>query len=374
MLSSSEEQEDRNKTKEKKMTVLNISKPPSGKLLFYFIVIMFFLLCVNGLALADQVDQNIIDRITNKYYEVGSTWGNNIKSTAYWLLKITLTVALVIMGLKLGLKKSTLEDFIEEFVILIAFGSAFFCLILYGQELSGKLISGMSKLSVKVGGSGQLPSEVFTNSLKISDIMLGLMKLYTPAVNILVAICGIITALCGALIYGIYILTLCEAWIVLNLGILLLGFGGFGSTRGFAVNFLHHSLGVGLRLFVVQCLINVLAIFLADMLTWEFEDTSEVIVITASFIILVFLVRTLPDSLARMISPHQSGTSAGAMTGAMAAGAGIAAGAASMGAGAAIGASGEGGLAGAVTGARQGFMQSLADAANAHLKNKKEEK
>lgn len=354
------------------MTILNISKSPLGKLLFCLSIITFISLITNDLALADQVDQGIIERISDKYKEVGTIWGNNIKGTAFWLLKITLTIAFVVMGVKLGFKKSTLEDFFEEVVLVLFFGSIFFCLIIYGQELSAKLISGMAKLSIEVAGSGQPASEVFTNSLKISDIMWQLTKLYTPAVNILIGLCVLITVLCGALIYGMYILTLCEAWIVLNLGLLILGFGGHSSTRGFAVNFLHHSLGVGLRLFVVQCLINILAIFLADMTKWEFEEPSEIIVITASFIILAFLVRTLPESLARMISPHQSGTSASAMTGAMAAGVGMAAGAASMGAGAAIGYQ-AGGMGGAISGAKQGVMQSLADAANAHLKKGEEE-
>jgi type IV secretion system protein TrbL len=124
---------------------------------------------------------------------------------------------------------------------------------------------------------------------------------------------------------------------------------------------LKYSLGVGLKLFTIKCLIYILAAFLADMVSYSFSDITEVLVITASFIILAFLVKTLPDAMSRMITLH-SGSSAGAMTGAMAAGAGMAAGAASMGVGAAAGAAGGGGMAGAFSGARSGALEAIARA------------
>jgi|GEM_PF-5662151 len=115
------------------------------------------------------VDQGIIEKIITKYHDVGTTWGGNIKSHAFWLLKVMLVIQLTWMALKLGLKQSTLQDVIEDLVKAVLFGSVFFCLIVYGQEWANKLIKGMAGLSVDVAGSGGTAVEVFTNSLKIAD-------------------------------------------------------------------------------------------------------------------------------------------------------------------------------------------------------------
>lgn len=342
-------------------------KPPSN-LLLYFAIISILLFFCNGIATASTVDQDIIEKIIIKYHEVGSTWGANVKRHAFWLLKVMLVIQLTWMALKLGLKQSTLQDVLEDLVKVVFFGSVFFCLIVYGQDWADKLIQGMANLSVDVAGGGSSAMQVFTNSLTIADNMTAPISVWGAVKAPLIGLCIIVTLLCAAFIYGMYVLILCEAWIVLNLGILLLGFGGLKTTRGFAASFLKYALGVGLKLFTVKCLIFILAAFVADMINYYFNDISEVLVITASFIILAFLVKTLPDAMARMVTLH-SGSSAGVMTGAMAAGVGMAAGAASMGVGAAIGAGG-GGLAGAAAGMKKGALSSIADAATAHLKKK----
>ena len=275
-----------------------------------------------------------------------------------WLLKVTLTIQLVWMALKLGLKQSTLHELIEEFVIVVFFGSIFFCLITYGQGYLDKLAAGMASLSVEVAGSGSSATEVFTNSLKIADNMTNPISVFGAVKAPLIGFCILVTLLCGAFIYGMYILIACEAWIILNLGILILGFGGLKTTRGFSTSYLKYALGVGLKIFTIKCLLYVLASFMADMINYYFNDLTEVLVITASFLILAFLVKVLPDAMARIVTIH-SGSSAGAMTGAMIAGAGMAVGAASMGVGAAAGAAGGGGLSGALGGAKNGPLSAI---------------
>nr|WP_320192764.1 P-type conjugative transfer protein TrbL [uncultured Desulfobacter sp.] len=344
----------------KMIIFLDMKKTPMN-LFSYLLFISILLLFFNGNAAASTVDQSIIQRIILKYHDVGTTWGENLKSHAFWLLKVMLVIQLTWMALKLGLKQSTLQDVIEDLVKATFFGSVFFCLIVYGQDWAEKLITGMIGLSVEVAGGSESAAMVFVQSLTIADNMSAPISLFGALKAPLIGLCIIATLLCSALIYGMYLLILCEAWIVLNLGILLFGFGGLTTTRGFATSFLKYSLGVGLKLFTIKCLIYILAAFLADMVSYSFSDITEVLVITASFIILAFLVKTLPDAMSRMVTLH-SGSSAGAMTGAMAAGAGMAAGAASMGVGAAAGAAGGGGMAGAFSGARSGALEAIAKA------------
>ena len=316
-----------------------------------------------NLAIAADVNQDIIDRIVNKYLIMGSTWGENIKSHALWLLKWLLVIQLVVMAVKLGFKQSTLQDVIEDLVMTAIFGGIFWALIIKGQTWGGDLIKGMINMAEDVAGSGSTPDEAFFAKIftDILDVSNNMMYSWNPIFVPALCLCSICSAACGAFIYGMYLVILCESYIALNLGIFILGFGGFRYTRGFATGFLKYALSVGLKLFVIRCLLYILGSFMADMVLFTFKSFTETLVITACFFILAFLIKVLPDTIAKMVTLH-SGSSAGAITGAMAAGAGMAAGAASMGVGAAAGAAGGGGMAGALSGARGGALDAIAKA------------
>ncbi|EIM63182.1 P-type conjugative transfer protein TrbL [Desulfobacter postgatei 2ac9] len=316
-----------------------------------------------NLAIAADVNQDIIDRIVNKYLIMGSTWGENIKSHALWLLKWLLVIQLVVMAVKLGFKQSTLQDVIEDLVMTAIFGGIFWALIIKGQAWGVDLIKGMINMAEDVAGSGSTPDEAFFAKIftDILDVSNNMMYSWNPIFVPALCLCSICSAACGAFIYGMYLVILCESYIALNLGIFILGFGGFRYTRGFATGFLKYALSVGLKLFVIRCLLYILGSFMADMVLFTFKSFTETLVITACFFILAFLIKVLPDTIAKMVTLH-SGSSAGAITGAMAAGAGMAAGAASMGVGAAAGAAGGGGMAGALSGARSGALEAIAKA------------
>jgi len=321
------------------------------------------LIFFNDLAIAADIDQTTIEKIIQEYKNVGSTWGENIKSHALWLLKWMLVIQLVVMAAKLGFKQSTLQDVVEDLVMTVIFGGIFWALVIKGQAWGVDLIQGMLGMAKDVAGGGSPPGEaffakIFTDALNVADNM---MYSWNPVLVPAICVCSICSALCGAFIYGMYLVILCESYIAFNLGIFILGFGGMRYTRSFATGFLKYALSVGLKLFVIRCLLYILGSFMANMVLFSFKSFSETLVITACFFILAFLVKVLPDTIAKMVTLH-SGSSAGAITGAMAAGAGMAVGAASMGVGAAVGATGGGGLSGALGGARGGALDAIAKA------------
>lgn len=107
------------------ISFFDIKKNPF-KVILYFFIVSIMLLCLNENVMAATVDQSIIEKIITKYSDLGTTWGDNVKSHSIWLLKVMITIQLIWMALKLGLKQATLQSLIEEFVIVIFFGSVFF--------------------------------------------------------------------------------------------------------------------------------------------------------------------------------------------------------------------------------------------------------
>ncbi|SDP35985.1 P-type conjugative transfer protein TrbL [Desulforhopalus singaporensis] len=346
----------------------DIKRPPiflitTVTTLFILISLLFF--CNN--ALAAEPELTITDRLINTYKDLGTTWGANIKSHAIWLLNALLVIEVVFLAVRLGFQKADITDVIAELVRVAIFGATFFCLIIYGQELAGKIVDGFINLSKDIHGPPQIVSNFFIDSFSITRAMTKLITIMRPGVGIMIGLCIVVSIVCAALTYGMYLIILCEAWIVMNVGILILGFGGNRHTRSWAANFMRYALAVGLKLFIIQLLINVIYTLVHTIVDWEFNTATDVFVVTANFVICAFLVKALPDSLASFVSNY-SGSSGGMMAGAMAAATGTAVGAASMGTGAVIGASGGGGLAGGLGGAQKGALMSLSEAAQAHLK------
>jgi len=188
---------------------------------FYLSIISFFLIFFNDLAIAANVDQNIIDKIINEYRLIGDSWGDNIQSHALWLLKWLLVIQFVVMAVKLGFKQSTLQDIVEDLVMTVIFGGIFWALIIKGQAWGINLINGMMDMAQDVAGGGSPPGEmffakIFTDGLKVADnMMYSLNPVLVPAL----CICSICSAVCSAFIYGMYLVILCEAYIAFNLGI-----------------------------------------------------------------------------------------------------------------------------------------------------------
>nr|WP_281180513.1 P-type conjugative transfer protein TrbL [Desulforhopalus singaporensis] len=317
-------------------------------------------------------DLNITQNLVNLYKTLGTKWGSNVKPHAIWLLNCLLVIEVVFLAIRLGLQKADITDVIAELVRVAIFGATFYCLIIYGQDLTAKIVDGFIGLAEDIHKPSERVSLFFRDSITTVKAMEKIATIFQPGVAVMIALCAVVSLVCAALTYGMYLIILCEAWIVMNVGILILGFGGNRHTRGWATNFMRYSLAVGLKLFIIQLLINVIYTLVHTIVAWEFRTPTDVFVVTANFVICAFLVKALPDSLASFVSNY-SGSSGGMMAGAMAAGVGTAVGAASMGTGAAIGASGGGGLAGGISGAQKGALMSLSEAAQAHLKKEEEQ-
>jgi type IV secretion system protein TrbL len=78
---------------------LDIKKTPV-KICLYFLIIAGFLIFFKNLAIAADIDQSILGDITQKYKDVGSSWGENVKTHALWLLKWLLVIQLVVMAVR----------------------------------------------------------------------------------------------------------------------------------------------------------------------------------------------------------------------------------------------------------------------------------
>jgi type IV secretion system protein TrbL len=140
----------------------------------------------------------------------------------------------------------------------------------------------------------------------------------------------IIIIICFALIAAAMIMALVESYIVLSAGVLLLGFGGSRWTRDFAVKTVVYAVSVGAKLFMIQLIAGLGAQIIfgwTELLGKPAVDPATnlpilgdnglatTLIIIGSALVLLVLVRNIPDLIQGLIN----GTSLGVNTGLIAA-------------------------------------------------------
>ncbi|MFC0510571.1 P-type conjugative transfer protein TrbL [Asaia spathodeae] len=219
------------------------------------------------------------------------------------------------------------------------------------------------------------PTGVFAAGESIANAISKHSSAFHPFDATLYSIACVVIIVAFAWISALLILALCEMYVLIAAGVILMGFGGSEWTRDFANKNLILAMSVGAKIFIIEIIISIGWSIIRSWSTKEYDSNLAVFEALAGAIIFVLLTYHLPNMASQFISGAATGSTAadgikavtqagagaalaatgiGAAVGAAAsAGAGAGAGA-SAGAEAALGASGGASGAGAGGGARLG--------------------
>ncbi len=316
------------------INLVDIIKPPSkNRLIFIGILTILAYFCNEILFqsiayAADEVNPSILIRIYNKFNNIGFALGNEIKKYATWLLGWILLAQFILIGIKGVLSQDDFKEIIARMGKVCLWAGLFLFLIFMSGDYIDLLVNGFHNTAVKVGEqSGTFAKANISDLLKLgfnlSIRSFSSASLGNPVDAAVFILSGFGILLCFGFIVGMGVIIKCEAFLALNIGVFILGFGGNEYTRPFASNYLRYALGIGLKIFSIEVLFGVSWAFLQDFANIEFGDIKEPIVILVCVFIMAFLVKVLPDSLSNMVTNY-AGSSGGAMAGAMAAMVGMA--------------------------------------------------
>src|ERR1700730_14370247 len=159
------------------------------------------------------------------------------------------------------------------------------------------------------GIPGLSPSAAFNSGLSLFQIMyrgfasLGWFHLTIAALIALIA--GLIMFLSFALIAGQMILAICEAYIGLGGGVLLLGFSGSRWTIRFAEGFLGWLAGVGIKLFFLYLLVGVGLTITAGwntaLMGWTVGDPTLPLTVAGGSLIFMLVAWNIPNTAASIV-------------------------------------------------------------------------
>ncbi len=276
--------------------------------------------------------QNVVDVFANSW----NSWSLRVFGIAKALFYSLIIFETVLCFGMLALRNGSLEEFTYELVIrVIILGFGLFILnnhtilfeILSGFHGAANIVTGrVFNQSTPIGQIGdvkellELPIEVVKNFI---DAAKGL-SFVTDAPVILMLIAAGIIVLWALSIAGIQlVLVICEAYIILVVGLLSLGFYSLKITREYPMRFFGSLIGIGFKLFALNIII---AIGLRMAQEWArmpvVHDPLVYMGLAAAALMFKEIAVRIPDYIQGLLSGSPgSGLSATApVTGAMAVG------------------------------------------------------
>lgn len=298
------------------------------KFLFVFITTSFFLFHIAPM-LAEAVpiyvgpgtveevtptqNVDIMGRIAMQYKDKTEQWGIVILNYATILFGAFLTIDIIIFGVKAGLKMAgegevNFSAFAGELLVMVILPAAFiFTVMQYHQEWSQKIIDGFLYVANKAERSIDVGSGTFFQAgLIIFDTTISAVEISNPGTWFLL-IAAVVILFCYALMALQVLLINCESYIVLNAGVIMLGFGAFSMTRHYAINFIQYTVAVSVKLFVLQLMIGLGYSFVEDFMKTS-TDHMDIATVIGGSVVLLGLIRCIPDICSGIISGQHVST------------------------------------------------------------------
>ena len=229
------------------------------------------------------------------------------------------------------MKREDMASAIKHFVFMLLFAGFIFSVIKNYDVWSMNLVNGLKLIAVDLGGP-ELALSPFNTGIEIVISILDKMSATDPVDSLGYLITGCIIMVCFALMTAQIVMIKCESYIAMNAAVLLLGFGGSSLLKEYAINTMRYALSVAFKLFVMQLVLGLGMSFIKDFRTLSSVELADLLVLIGAAVVLLALVKTIPDVCAGIINGSHTGNGSSLMsTGAMVAGVGMAAGAAAAG-------------------------------------------
>lgn len=316
----------------------------ASRYITYFAILVAVLFAPS--VLHAQESNNVLDEIIKMYRDTASSWRTPIVDAATRLFWILVVIDFVWTGIHLALEQAPLDKIVAEVIKRVMVIGFFYAILLYSGEWMGSIIDSFRNLASQANASaggvtgGISPSNIFDLGLRIAGALTEQITFSELGESVVRALVAVIILVAFAVIAGLLLVALVELYIALNAAVILLGLGGSRWTSEYAIAYLRFVFSTGIKIFVMQLLIGVGQSFITTMNTNFDGNVTQSLVMLGASIVLLLLVKTIPDYLQSLVNGVTPGSAGSALiAGAAAAGGGAigaAAGAAATGMGGAM--------------------------------------
>ena len=270
------------------------------------ILVSVVLLLLSSQALADAA---VIQSLQDEFRAQTRTWFGPLENIATWLLISLATISWTWSAGQMVLRNADFQEFMVELVRLVIFVGFFLALIINADTWSTALINGFiwsGDQATGAGITGDLnPAAILERGFILSS---NIIEASGTLTFLAFAIVALFALALYALIAAYTMLVMAEMYIVTAAGVLLLGFGGSQWTADYAKRYISYCVSVGAKLYVIFLVVGLGEQF---VYRWAInQDKSQFVVllsIIGVLIMLVILVKMIPDLIQGIINGASMG-------------------------------------------------------------------
>jgi type IV secretion system protein TrbL len=278
----------------------------------------------------------------NKFRAITSGWWGVLREAAYTLFIITLTLDVVLFGIKIALNRTHLYETVSEFVMILLFAGLIAAVINNYQEwMVNGIYQGLLNFGNSLGSFNVDPSDPFRQCVAVVDTLLFIAQDLTGIDNfvssLMVNFTALILMIAFIIIAAFMVLLNIEFMVLGTLGLLFIGLGGSKLFKEYAFNVMKYVFSIAVKLFVLQAVVKIgMEIFMSmnfvNLIAAGGEGLfGNLLVCVACAALILVLSLTMPNAAGNLLSgAHVGGAnpivSAAKYAGSAAVGATIAAG------------------------------------------------
>ncbi|EGQ8056598.1 P-type conjugative transfer protein TrbL [Vibrio alginolyticus] len=280
-------------------------------------------------------NNNALDTILDKFNAITATWEPIITDAVtnlFWLLVIA---SFTWSAIKLWLHQKGLEHFIAElFERVMTVGFCWF-LVVNASPLAWTVLNSMQEVASRLSGSDDKlsPSNIVELGLTLAHRVWESSSGFDMGQFVIIGLCGLIVLIVLALIAAQLTILLVGSYIILNGGVIVMGFLGSEWTRDHGMNYFTTVLGMSVQIFIMQLLVIIGNETFLSFINNPGAGSADYLMMVVMSVIYYALVNTVPAMASSLTTGRFVFNTAGAVNsaaGLMGAAAGIGMAAASL--------------------------------------------
>lgn len=275
------------------------------------VMALALLLLIPSISHAAPDGGDFVSSVVKSFYDKTQTWEPVLRRYSLVILKWLVILEVCWLGIRTALGREQIPDIVKQFVVILLAASFFAAVINNYSEWAWNLINGLKQIGLELS-SGEFSSDSpFITGLELIKLIFGKMSFTSPVDSLGLLIAALVILVCFSLISAQCVLVKCEAMLSMMAAMVLLGFGGSAFTRDYATNAIRYVVSVAFKLFVLQLVLAIGVSFIREFNS-DTADLQDIFTIIGAAIILLALVKSLPDVVSGIISgSHVGGASMG---------------------------------------------------------------
>ena len=265
------------------------------------IMLLFMLLIPNAYA-QGVPDSGAIDELLRTFETAAGLWPPVLRQYATYVFVALVTISWSWTFFWMAFKEANIAELLAELTRRSVMVGFFYWLLMDGTSIAAKIVEGFQFLAQALTGKYIHPSSIFDIGFSLASEIIKKLSWVNFSDSLGFVLAGLGILIIFALIALEMLLVIIQYYIMLNLGVIMMGFLGHEWSREYALNYFRLMLGLGVKFLSMQLIVVLSMHILQGWLQVSDLTWTQVLLILPTLLIIWGLVREVPALAQSLIS------------------------------------------------------------------------